>query len=536
SRGSAARLGGVLALRLLKSPLLVNYIEDEDIQIAAEAVRAIYDQKIDEHLPAIAKLADTLPPDRMIEPIMRRVVEANVRLADSDSADRLGKIAGNADAPEQWRALALQELTNWSAKRDRENVWGWWLPREAQTMAHASAAMTTHLPAIKATATGQTLTQARVFELTHILKAGPELLTELARNADEPDEVRMAGMQMLRDQSRQQAVKLAEGLLGEVTSSPSLRSALRNMIMPLDRAAGVRAYQQAFEQGTIPEQQEAIHELAVVRSGEAMQFMVDLGDQLNRGALAPELRLDAHHVLTKYRNHRPAARLSAMQYAEQNTKPGDGTFIREASLLGGSIERGRDIFLNNNTAQCQRCHAADGKDSVGPGLFGIALQHDADYFYDALVHPGNAIANGFANTTVKLKDGQTLAGRIVADQSTPQELVLTNADGVITNIPRDQIDGQPLISDRSLMPTMTDKLTAMELRDVIAYLGSLNSTPSSAYRLANASGSGSSGPQVAKLAAGMQHAVWLPAILLGIAASLVALLLITMLGAKAAKP
>lgn len=523
-RNSAARLGAVLALRHLKSPLLAEYINDEDIQVVAEAIRAIYDQRIDEHLPTLAALADALTPERMIEPIMRRVIDANVRLADADSANRLTKIAANADAPEMWRAIALQEITNWSATRNREDVWGRWMPRPAQGMSHASAAMKTRLPAIKQTATGQTLTQARVFELKHILKAGPDELSALARDADEPDAVRMAGMKMLSEQAGQKAVALAEELLSAPGSSPGFRSALRSLILPINRAAGVRAYLQGFEQGTVLEQQEAIHALAVVRSGEAMQFMADLGEQLERDELAAELRLDAHHVLTKYRNHRPGARQSALQYAKANTLPGEEPFIRDASLAGGSIERGKDIFMNNTTAQCQRCHAADGSDSVGPGLLGIGAMYDANYLYDALVHPSAAIAKGFANSAVRLKNGQVQAGRILKDKSTAEALVMTNADGVITEIPRDQIDGVPITSEQSLMPAMTDKLSPTELRDVLAYLGSLQKmTPKNR-------------PQVARAAADLEHIIWLPSILLGIAASLFALLMLTILGGQMAKP
>jgi quinoprotein glucose dehydrogenase len=531
-RGAAERLGGVLALRHLKSPLLAAYINDEDVQVAAEAVRAIYDQRIDEHLPTIAQLTDTLTPGRMIEPIMRRVIEANVRLADAESAERLASIAANADAPRMWRALAVQELTNWSATRNREDVWGWWMPRPRQDMTHASEAMQKHLPAIKATATGEVLTQARVFELTHILKAGPDLLSTLAQNTNEPDEVRMAGMQMLAEQDRKGAVTLAEELLALPSSTPSLRKPLRALLRRLDWQASLRADLHAFEHGTIAEQQEAIHQLAINRSGEAQKLMVKLGEQLQSGTLAPELRLDAYHVLTKYKNLPIASRFSARQYAEQNTLPGEAPFIREASLVGGSAERGRDVFLNNNTAQCQRCHAADGRETVGPGLNGIAIVHDASYLYDALVRPGAAIANGFANTSVRLKDGRTQSGRILADQSTDQVLVLTNADGVTTEIPRDQIDGVPTTSDQSLMPTMTDKLTPMELRDVLAYLGSLTDNPSTAYRAGGAADATAAGPQIVKAAAGMPHAIWLPAILLGIAASLFLLLMLTVWGAR----
>ncbi|MGB0767933.1 MAG: hypothetical protein ACPGYV_09505, partial [Phycisphaeraceae bacterium] len=372
-------------------------------------------------------------------------------------------------------------------------------------------------------------TQTRVFELTHVLEAGPDELAALGSDSSEPEPVRMAGLQMLADQDRVAAVALAEQLLADPASTSSLRTPIRTLLRRLDWQASLRADLDAFATGTIAEQQEAIHVLATNRSGEAQQFMVDLGDQLKRGQLAPELRLDAYHMLTKYRNHRPAARLSAQQYADANTRPGEVPFIREASLLGGSIERGREVFLNNNTAQCQRCHAVDGSDSVGPGLNGIGALYDAEYFYDALVNPHAAIARGFANTTVNVKDGRVLSGRVLADQSTPTELVLTNADNVITRVPRDQIDGKPITSDQSLMPAMTDKLTPMELRDVIAYLGSLTDNPSPTY-VAGIGGSTPTGPKLVSIASGMPHAVWLPAILLGISALLGLLLLLTLIG------
>ena len=86
------------------------------------------------------------------------------------------------------------------------------------------------------------------------------------------------------------------------------------------------------------------------------------------------------------------------------------------------------------------------------------------------------------------------------------------------------------------MPTMTDKLSPMELRDVLAYLGSLNANPSPSYRVAGASGPNASGPQLVKAASDWNHAFLLPVTLFIIAGSLVALLLVTMLGAKMPRP
>ena len=82
------------------------------------------------------------------------------------------------------------------------------------------------------------------------------------------------------------------------------------------------------------------------------------------------------------------------------------------------------------------------------------------------------------------------------------------------------------------MPAMTDKLSPMELRDVIAYLGSLHENPSSAYRVGFGQ---ASGPQVLKPASGIAHAGWLPVIVLGIAGSLAVLLLLTVASTRMPK-
>ena len=522
-RGSAARLGGVLALRHLKSPLLINYIEDKNIQVAAEAVRAIYDQRLDGQLPQLAALADDLPTERMIEPIMRRVIEANVQLANPASADRLAKIAANADAPEQWRALAVKELTNWSATRNREDVRGRWLPRKPQPMDHAIAAMDKHLPAIKQSATGEVLTQARVFELTHILKAGSEELAASARQADEPTAIRLASMQLLAKQNRKAAIELGQQLLALEQTPRSMRSELRAMLNRLDWSAGLTAYLDALDNGTIPEQQEAIHALAPNRSGQAQGKMAELGKALTDGTLAPELRLDAYLALTRYNNLPPKAMQAARDYAQQNTQPGEAPFIREAALAGGSIERGREVFLHQETASCVRCHRMDNKAAAGPRLSNIGAQHDIGYLYYALVKPNRDIAKGFATSAVTLRDGQIKSGRIVKAKSDAKVLVLTNADGVESKIPRDQIVGSPATSRQSLMPAMTDKLSQAELRDVLAYLASLQGGPGEA-------GGGPIGPSMVRDASGISHAVWLTAVLLAIAGGLGLILVGTVVG------
>lgn len=58
--------------------------------------------------------------------------------------------------------------------------------------------------------------------------------------------------------------------------------------------------------------------------------------------------------------------------------------------------RGKDIFLNHQTAACNRCHQVEGQGGViGPALDGIGARKERDYLLESLIEPGAAIAEGY---------------------------------------------------------------------------------------------------------------------------------------------
>jgi len=539
--GPAARLGAVLALRRLDSPLLAEYLDDEDVLVAAEAARAIYDKRLMDAMPALAQTLDTLPGERMIEPIMRRVIEANVRLADRDSAMRLGRLAANAEAPQAWRLLALEELDGWSNERNREGVWGHWWPRPEQTMDNATAAMLTYLPTTTKDANPKLATRARTMMQMHVAKSSPKELAEMAQNTDEPTALRLSTLQLLADADRTLAIDTAKAIANaetdadrETEGSIDLRVEARLLLINLDMQAGQESYAQAIKTGTLAEQQDAIDRLgrgATVKGAIPGGVFVELAEALQRGELAPELRLDVVQAVSSNQAMPLPARVAVQRYTEENSVPGEEPFIRDAVLVGGSIAEGKDVFYNQEAAQCQRCHTIGGAGSVGPDLGAIGYQ-DRNYLYTALVKPHADIAEGYATTTVTLRNGAIASGRIVKEKSTPAKLVLANADGVEQEIPRNQIQGVPVTSDQSLMPAMTDKLSPAELRDVLAFLATLKGDASAASIQAAGATTGPAGPRVVSTAKDLPHYVYLPMMLMGIFALLGLLLLVTVLGGQ----
>lgn len=529
TRGPAERLGAVLALRRLNSPQLVDYLRDQELIVSAEAARAIYDKRVEAAMPVLAAHADNLTQAQMIEPIIRRVIEANVRLADRDSAMRLARLAEGEDVPVQWRMLALKELEQWSAERNREGVWGAWWPRPEQTMDHAVAAMTVYIPGILATSEGDLNTLARTMLQKYVANASPEQLEATALSSDEPDIMRVGTLKLLVEADPERAKRVAETLVASESNSPSLRIDSRRVLIKVDKSAGELVYADAIVTGTLAEQQDAIDQLGRVDGAVGAvpsDTFTELADQLAKGTLDPALKLDLIEAVNANKGMPDSVRLKVSQYIDRNKVAVEEPFLRDTVLAGGSIERGRDVFYYNEGASCTQCHRMDNEPAQGPNLAAIGAMYDIGYLYTAIVQPSADIAEGYAQTSVTLKDGNSLSGRMLSSQSTPEQLVLIDAQNKIIKIDRMNIEGRPLVSQQSNMKAMNDALSPRELRDLLAFLASLQDVSAGSAVATQAS---AVGPKIINSAKSINHAWMLPVILLSIAVGLALILLPTWL-------
>ncbi len=87
---SAVRMVAVLALRRQRSSHIEAFLADRDVAVLRETIRAIHDDSsVLESLPKVAELlASELPDD---EPIVRRVLSANLRVGTVECAERLAQ-------------------------------------------------------------------------------------------------------------------------------------------------------------------------------------------------------------------------------------------------------------------------------------------------------------------------------------------------------------------------------------------------------------------------------------------------------------
>src|SRR5690606_39274009 len=146
------------------------------------------------------------------------------------------------------------------------------------------------------------------------------------------------------------------------------------------------------------------------------------------------------------------------------------------ALKGGDPSKGREIFTTHAAGQCSKCHKIDGDGGIaGPELTGIGARQQKEYLLESLIAPSKVIAPGYGITLVTLKNGESLGGMLISEDS--RHIVIRMPDPaaperqIERSIPMEEVaTRQPPVS---AMPPMTFILTKSELRDVVAYLASL---------------------------------------------------------------
>ena len=98
-----------------------------------------------------------------------------------------------------------------------------------------------------------------------------------------------------------------------------------------------------------------------------------------------------------------------------------------ASLMGGSVDRGKDVFMNHGAAQCVRCNIVDGYGAeVGPELTTIGKTRDFKYLLESIVDPGAAVAPGYGTMVLTRTNGEPLRGLLMIESSAGVDLKMPN--------------------------------------------------------------------------------------------------------------
>jgi len=199
----------------------------------------------------------------------------------------------------------------------------------------------------------------------------------------------------------------------------------------------------------------------------------DLLDAVGSGAV-PKRDLSAATArrIAAYKDAPLLARLEAVWGSARPTSQDKTALVEKfKGLLGpggptvGNATRGREVFRSS----CGQCHKLFGEGgNLGPELTG-SDRANLDYILQNVLDPSATVGGDYKLVVVAVRDGRLLSG-IVREQDT-QSVVLQTANERVV-ISRAEIE-EFQSSNESMMPEgLFDKLSEVELRDLISYLAS----------------------------------------------------------------
>lgn len=141
----------------------------------------------------------------------------------------------------------------------------------------------------------------------------------------------------------------------------------------------------------------------------------------------------------------------------------------EASMKSsGSLERGKETFLNANNQSCIICHAINKNDSsIGPDLAFIQKIETAKIIR-SLLDPAYEINPAHSTFELKTKTGKTSIG--VKIRSAQNEILLADATGTISTFSKNEIASLTPLKVSTMHNNLTSKLSYRELLDLVFFL------------------------------------------------------------------
>jgi quinoprotein glucose dehydrogenase len=462
---NAVRLGAVLALRRLEHPGIKSFLLDQNEYIVTEAARAINDDfSIEGALPELGNLLVTTKFTN--EPLIRRSINANLRVGTEQAMQNLITYMLKPDAPLVLRQEAIEALGTWAKPSVLDRVDGRYRGEVTRDVALVRAAAGDAL--IELLSSNQQplkLGAIKAIGKLGIMETEDRLLAML--NGTTAEEVKVSAIQSLAKMQSDKTPQAIERAIAD--PDKSVRVAGLNLMdqLDMDKSLKVNLLIDIIDKRTLEEKQAALSALGKVPAEFSKSGFAHLLDQMGTGKLNTEILLELHEAVEK--NGDPEIN-SLYQQASEKLWKGDVLASYQSSLNGGNINTGRRIFFQSQTGQCMRCHAYDDMGgNVGPSMNGIARKLSRQELLESLIDPSKRIAPGYGMVTLDLKNEKRVTG-ILSEENT-QTLLVSRGSQPDTLIRKSDVVERK--NAPSSMPDMKNLLSRREIRDLVAYLSTL---------------------------------------------------------------
>jgi putative membrane-bound dehydrogenase-like protein len=459
-----ARIAAVVALRRMKHSGVSEFLKDTDEYIVTEAARAINDDfSIPEALPALANLLNDTPFEN--EPLIRRAINANLRLGQSEHLQNVVRYVMNSDAPEILRAEAIATLSTWAAPSPLDRVDG----RKRKFNARdAEAVKLAFEPIVDKGLKDNNLIQIALIKGINYLKLekrSPELFN-LFKNSN-ASAVKLQVLESLNALNTSELASVLELALEDKTSAVRSKALqiLPETNLPVEQVQ--RLFGKILKNGTVEEKQAVFAALGKLKGSEVTRLLDENLEALIAGNIQPEIQLDIIEAIENQEDKTLSTKLASYQ----NAKPKDDpiALYREA-LFGGDTQKGRQLFSEHEAAQCTRCHRIwEWGGDAGPSLMGVGNRLSKEALLLSMVDPSAEYSSGYAVAMIELKNGESTAG--IVQEETDTYITLKLGKDAVQTVEKADIAKKEYAP--SAMLPMADILTKREMRDMVAFLSGL---------------------------------------------------------------
>lgn len=473
-KSSAVRLAAVVALRRLSSEKVLAFLADEDPRVRDEVIRSVHDVMIEPARPSIAAVLDNYraggkgrPLTRML---FRRLIHSAFRVGGSENAARLLQLAANSEVPEEERLEALRLLTLWTNPPVVDQSTGEHAPLNPHSASDLKLPFEKHLPALLETE-GSIL--AAAMDLMRQYGFGVKLLTAERLRAFATDEgmsvaARTGAMTSLVERNDSEVDALLNQLLGDKVDAVSVHAL--TLIVKRHPKRALELLKPRIAEGSLKKKQAAWRLTGTLKDATSAQWIATELRELPKHSSPSSHALEVIEAADKRTD--PLVKDALAAY--RKTFPKDKPFASWRPVLnGGDPTLGADVFKSHAAAQCMRCHRADRLKHIGeiagPNLADLGKRRDKEHILRSLLAPNDEISPGFGLTSLTLKTGETVAGTLLAQTETSLD-VLSGPD--VFRIRKADIRTQA--KPASAMPPMGELLTQREMRDLLAWLVTLD--------------------------------------------------------------
>jgi quinoprotein glucose dehydrogenase len=479
NENSSIRLAVVITQRRRADANVVEFIQDKSPVVADEAIRAIYDMSLEQDRPAVAALLDNLHERKWTSFMLRRLVHNAYRVGGVENAKRLTGVALDKKIPNEVRVEALRLISMWTNPYPVDQLTGHWAPLAKRSNEEVVDVLNIALP-------GLLECDSDIIKISLDLVSLYQLKTELLSN-DSLKRIlgdltlsgptRAKALEMLLTREPADSIEIITRYTHDIKDEVAVMAL--SALARRDAEVGFAAIKTVLKNGSILQRQGAWKILGQLQAKGVDDLFIENLKLLQASEGVSPSALELLEAAAQRKDAGVKVALVDFENFQNQSKEKLTRWL--PALEGGNAINGFALYQALPVAQCMRCHKATTKLSqgahivegeAGPNLAGVAKRGDRRYLLESIVFSNAKVVSGYGITSLELINGVNLVGTLIQEKP---EYVDVNSSGNLWRINRKDI--KTMTPPVSGMPPFDALLKPTEVRDLVAWLATLDSSP-----------------------------------------------------------